>query len=220
IYPIFSVIPKVREQPPNIDVGSGAQPVVRAPRKPIAVTVVPVLSYVLAKDHGPDIRLRRRPKIIGSRRRLNVIYASRVVIVSPANDEAESLVWAEAPAICRAKLSQSAPIHYRRVSSGRGKTEKGLVDRGPGNQVDRSADCIPILIGREGLVDRDCLDQVGRDYVQLDVAQVFGWRHIDAVDRHIAQTRLGAANLDVLAFTFVALERHAGQAADSIGDIS
>src|SRR3984893_10135222 len=40
-----------------------------------------------------------------------------------------------------------------------------------------------------------------------------------AVDGHVAEARLSAANLDVLAFAFIAFERYAGQAADGIGDV-
>ena len=40
-----------------------------------------------------------------------------------------------------------------------------------------------------------------------------------AVNGHIAQARLGAANLHVLALALVALQGHAGQPANGIGDV-
>ncbi len=76
------------------------------------------------------------------------------------------------------------------------------------------------MIGGKRLEDFDALDQVRGNHVQLDVAHVgFRRRHVDAIDRHVAQARFGAADLDVFAFAFVALQRNAGQAADGVGDI-
>jgi hypothetical protein len=40
-----------------------------------------------------------------------------------------------------------------------------------------------------------------------------------AIDRHVAEPRLGSADLDILAFAFVAFQRNAGHAPQSICDI-
>ncbi len=40
-----------------------------------------------------------------------------------------------------------------------------------------------------------------------------------AVNRDVAEARLGAADLDVLSFAFVPLEGNAGHAANGIGNI-
>lgn len=42
---------------------------------------------------------------------------------------------------------------------------------------------------------------------------------MDAVDGDVAEARLGAANLNVLALAFVTLERNAGHTTDCVGDI-
>ena len=65
--------------------------------------------------------------------------------------------------------------------------------------------------------------EVGMKYTVLvgndDVADGFGRGYVHTVNRHVAEARFGTANLHVLAFAFVALERDAGQAADGISNV-
>ena len=64
------------------------------------------------------------------------------------------------------------------------------------------------------------LNKIGWDDVELNLPDGnFGRWHVDAVDCDIRQAWLGTADLHVLAFAFVALERDPGQAAHSIGNV-
>src|SRR5260370_15198121 len=120
--------------------------------------VVPVFASIRAEHHRywpvPIV------EIIGTRRGFQVVYPSRIIIVSAAYDEPQALVRAESPAVSRAELSQSASVDDRRVAARFRQAEKRHVAGAPRHQVDRSTDRVAILIGRESLVDLDRLYQV------------------------------------------------------------
>ena len=89
-----------------------------------------------------------------------------------------------------------------------------------GDQVDRAADAVCILIGLQSLIDFNGLDQIGGNGIQFDLTDAgFGRRNVYAVERHIGQARLCAADLHVFAFAFIALERNARQASNRVGHI-
>ena len=89
-----------------------------------------------------------------------------------------------------------------------------------GAQVHRTADSVAIYVGLQCLIDLNRLHQVAGDSVQFDLAHA-GFRRGDGdtVHHDVGQARLGAANLYVLAFAFIALKRHARHAAQGVGDV-
>src|SRR5260370_1810621 len=96
----------------------------------------------------------------------------------------------------------------------------GFSSGGRGNKLDRPADATGVLVGGERLEHFEALNQIGGNRVQLDVADIsFRRRQIHAVDGDVAEARLGATDLHVLALAFVAFEGNAGDAADGVGDI-
>ena len=89
-----------------------------------------------------------------------------------------------------------------------------------GTEVDGAADAVGVLVGGEGLVDLDGLDEVGGYDVQADLANGgLGRGKGDAVDGDVGEAGLGAADLDVDAFALDAVEGDGGQAADGVGDV-
>src|SRR6266404_8042287 len=127
---------------------------------------------------------------------------------------------AETPAHGAVESTQRAAALNRCMPTLATEIVSGLFPGRFGHQIDGPADGVGILAGGKSFVDFDAFNQVRGNRVQLDVADnALGGRNVHAIDSDVGEARFGAANLDVLAFTFVALERDAGQAANGISDV-
>src|SRR5260370_33844174 len=89
----------------------------------------------------------------------------------------------------------------------------GFVRSALGHEVDRSANCIALLVRKTRLADFYGIDQIRRNGIQLHVAHVFRRRQMYAVHGYIAQPWFQAAPLNILAFAFIALHGDAAQTA-------
>ncbi len=98
---------------------------------------------------------------------------------------------------------------YRRLFAG-----------GFGYQVHGATYAVAIDIGLQCLVDFNGFHEIGGDGIELDLAHAgFRRRNGYAVDHGVAQARFRAANLNILAFAFVALDGDRRHAAKCIGNI-
>jgi hypothetical protein len=95
----------------------------------------------------------------------------------------------------------------------------GVVGRALGHQVHRTANGIGILIGGKRLLISTMSTRSAGMASSFTLRTPFGRWQVDAVDSHIAQAWLCAANLDVLALALVTLQGHTGQPPHSVGDI-
>ncbi len=143
-----------------------------------------------------------------------------VPVVRAADQHAQVFVGAEALADGPVELADAAAADDRRVPAEHGYHGHRLVRGRLRADVDAAADPVAVHVRLQRLVDFDRLHEVRRDRVHLDLPNAaFRRRHVDAIDRQVAEAWLGAANLDVLAFAFVALECDAWQPPDRIGDV-
>jgi hypothetical protein len=103
---------------------------------------------------------------------LDVVDAPAVPIVGAAEDEAECLLGAEAVGVGAVELVDvAAPLEVR-VAPLRSERPGLLVPRGLRDEVDRAADGVTVLVGRQRLVQLDRPDEVRGDGVQLELAAV------------------------------------------------
>ncbi len=129
------------------------------------------------------------------------------------------MITQEAIAQGEVKLIQRSAAGDWRVSAHAHGADVGPIRRALGHQVHRSANGIAFLIRGQSLAQLHRLDQICRNGVQFHVAHVLGGRQVHAVHGHVAQTWFGAANLHVLAFALVALQRHVVEPAERIRNV-
>ena len=172
--------------------------------------------HVIAQIDGVIVRAQARD----GRRRFDVVDPASVPVVGPAEQQTQLLIRAESSAERRVELAHAASADDRRVAAQPGHHDRRPCARGFRPEVHAAADAIGVHVGLQRLVDFDRLDEIRSQRVQLDLphAGLRGW-HVHAVDRQVAQPRFGAADLDVLPFALVPLERHARQTAQRVGDI-
>src|ERR1700680_4928613 len=218
VHPSVAEVVKIGKKPLQVYVCSRLEVVVHPAGEAVPRAVVRIRPEIFGTNHSYGSARRR----IGSRtlRRLQVVDAPVVAIEGASEHNAKFLALAEALAHRAVKTTQGAPALNRRVSALASKIVARLFPGGSGDQIDRAADAVGVLTGGKRLEHFDALDKVRRNCVQLDVADgAFRRRHVHAVDGYVAQARLGAANLHVLSFAFIALQGNARGAANGVGDV-
>ena len=220
IVPVFPVVEELRKQAVHVGHRSRAQLIIGAACEAKARSVIPILANVFTEENRNVVREIAVGSAGNPRHRLNIIDPAVVVVVAAAQQETKTLFISESPAEGSAELIQGAAAGDGRESAHGGEADIGLLGGFPGHEIHGAPDGIPFLVGGKSFVDFDRIDEVGGNRIKLYVAHAFWRRHMYAVDGDIAEARLRAADLDVLAFAFVALEGNAGHAADGIGNIS
>ena len=117
------------------------------------------------------------------------------------------------------ELVIGASTDDRVIPAFRVEIDCGPVFGGLGAQVDGAADAVSFHAGLQGFVDLYGLNEVGRNKIQLNLPSGFRRCESHAIEGRVGEARLGAANFDVFAFAFVALQRYIRKAADSVGDV-
>src|ERR1700736_6417682 len=88
-------------------------------------------------------------EIIRTRSGFDVVDASPVIVIATAEHCAQPLFGAEPPTDCRVVLGKRTAVYNGRIAVYSGAAVERLVVRRSGDKVDRSADRISVLIGRE-----------------------------------------------------------------------
>src|SRR5262249_47092035 len=159
-------------------------------------------------------------KIGDVRNGLDVVNAAAVPIVSATDEQTEFLLSAKALAHSAGGFGEISAAFHGGVTAHPADANRRALTCGPCNQVGGAPDAVGIYVGLESFVDFDGFDDVRGDSVKFDLANAgFGRRNIDAVDRGVGETRLSAADLNVFAFTFIALDGNAGETAESVGHV-
>ena len=113
-----------------------------------------------------------------------------------------------------------ASAKNRHVAAHPAQGDSGPLTSCLGDEIHRASDAVAVHVRLESFIDLYGLDDVGRYGVEFDLAYTgFGRWNIDAIYRRVGKTRFGAADLNILALTFVAFQADAGEAAQSVGHV-
>ena len=193
----------MREQTTNVDGGHLTELVVERSTEAVTAAVVKIVADIFGVGSQESTAVGQR---IGCWRGLEGVNPARVIVIAESEQGAKLLVCAESLSRSARNLKEIAPVGYRCVSTQSQQRHVRPLRRALGDQIHRAADRVGILVGRQGLIKFDGLHEVRWNYVQLDDAGSFRRWHMDAINGHVAQPRLGAAYLDVFAFPFVPLQ--------------
>src|SRR6185312_17364930 len=202
-----AAVGEVGEEAAQIDAAVVAQGAVEASAEAVAGAVIEVLAEVGIVHQG------RRHRGVGVRNGLEVVDAASVSVERAAEDGAPLLMTAPTPSGGAADLAGVAGIVNRGEAAVGVDGKDGGAAGNLGDQVDRASDGVTALVGFESLVELDRTHKVGGDDVEFHLPDAaFRRLELDAVHGDVAETGLGAADLEVFAFAFIALEGDAGEA--------
>src|SRR5205085_8315093 len=154
------------------------------------------------------------------RRGFDVIDTSSVPVIAAAEQYAQTLAAAKPLSYGAIELTECAAAHDGRIAPDAVEINRRPLLRGLCNQIYRSPDRVTILVCGKRLVNFHRFNKVCWNDVQLDLANAgFGRGNIHSIDRYIAEPRFETANLHIFALTLIALQRDAGQTAQSISNI-
>ena len=151
---------------------------------------------------------------------LDVVDAPAVPIVRRPGDQPQPMIHADPRSRGTGELGQRAAVLQIRVAAQAVERKEWAITGGAGHEIHGAADRVGLHVGGECLVQLDLPQDLGWDDVELHIpdAPLRRW-HVNSVDRHVAETGLGAPYLDVLALPFIALQCHAGKPAHRVRDV-
>src|ERR1700730_6121730 len=216
IDPSLAEIVEVGVKPLDVAARSRPEVIVHASVKAVACAVIRVRPEILAGNERDRTAVWTGTTLGG----LEVIDAAVVAVERTTKDGTKFFFGTEALANGSIEAAQSSAALNRRVSALAAEVIGWPLTRGPGYQIYGAANAIRVLARRQRLEYFDALDEIRRDRIQLDIADgAFRRRDVHAVNGHVAETRLGAADLDVFALAFVAFERNARRTTKRVSDV-
>jgi hypothetical protein len=208
---------ELREEAPDVDRRVGVDAVVEAPGRPESLPLVLVEPVVDGVEAGDGAAVGQ---LVHPDTGLDVVDPAAVPVVGAPEHETQLLVRPEPIAVGAAVLVDVAATLEVGVASLPADSPRLLVSRDLGHEVDRAADRIAVLISRQGLVELDGADEIGRDGVELELPTVaFRRWDVGAIDRTVRVARLESPHLHVLPLALVPLKGNARKPTDGVGHI-
>src|SRR5579859_6700904 len=199
-YPLVAPVTKRGEKSPQRDIGPFAELVIGAASRSPAGAIVDIVAEV----HAVIVWSRAA----SGRHGLKIVDAATVVVVRAADQHSPLLVRAKAASDCAATLLHGTPTNNRSVPDNTIESNSRRLAGSLGHQIDGTTDSIGVNVGLQRLVNLYRVHQIGSDSVQLDLANTrLRRRNRHSIHHSVAETRFGSANLHILAFALVTLNR-------------